>query len=42
MKLKHWVFLGLALMGALYLGHNYLSHGGVSGVKQGIGLGGYV
>lgn len=41
MKLKHWVFIGLVAVGALYLAHNYMSHGGVQGVKQGIGLGGF-
>lgn len=40
MKLKHWVFLGLVAIGALYLWHNYSSHGGVAGVKQGLGFGG--
>jgi hypothetical protein len=41
MKLKHWVFIGLVAVGALYLLHNYQSHGGVAGVKQGIGLSGF-
>lgn len=41
MKLKHWVVVGIFLVGALYLVHNYTSHGGVAGVKQGIGLGGF-
>jgi hypothetical protein len=41
MKLKHWVFIGLVAVGVLYLGHNYLSHGGTAGVKQGLGLGGF-
>ena len=38
MKLKHWVFLALVAVAVLFLLHNYQSHGGVSGVKQGIGL----
>ncbi len=41
MKLKHWVFVAIALVGAAFLAHNYMSHGGVSGIKQGIGLGNY-
>jgi len=39
-KLWHWVLLILALLGALYLFHNYRSHGGVAGVRQGLGFGG--
>lgn len=39
MKLKHWVFLALILVGGLFLWHNYSAHGGVAGVKSGIGLG---
>lgn len=38
MKLKHWVFFGIFLIGALYVWHTYSQHGGVSGIKQGIGL----
>jgi hypothetical protein len=41
MKLKHWVFIALVVVGGLYLVHNYMSHGGIAGVKQGIGLGGF-
>ena len=41
MKLIHWVFILLALMGLLFIVHNYMSHGGVAGVKQGIGLGNF-
>jgi hypothetical protein len=41
MKLKHWVFVILALAGGLYLLHNYTSHGGTAGVKQGLGLGNF-
>ena len=40
MKLKHWVFLALVIVGGLYLLHNYQMHGGVSGVKSGLGFGG--
>jgi hypothetical protein len=38
-KTRHWIFLILAVMGALYLLHNYMQHGGVMGVKSGLGLG---
>lgn len=40
MKLKHWVFLALVIVGALYVWHNYQGHGGVSGLKSGLGLSG--
>lgn len=40
MKLKHWVFLGLGAVGALFLLHLWLSHGGIPGLKQGTGFGG--
>lgn len=40
MKLKHWVFFGLVAIGALYLLHNYQGHGGIQGVKTGLGFGG--
>lgn len=40
MKLKHWVFVALILVGGLYVWHTYSQHGGVSGFKQGIGIGG--
>lgn len=39
MKVKHWLFLALILIGALYLFHNYSQHGGIAGVKSGLGLG---
>ena len=39
MKWKHVLFLGLALAGVLFLVHNYVSHGGTAGVRQGLGLG---
>lgn len=39
MKLKHWVFLALFAVGALYVWHTYSQHGGVAGFKQGIGIG---
>jgi hypothetical protein len=38
-KLKHWVFMALFLVGALFVWHNYSQHGGVAGVKSGIGIG---
>lgn len=40
MKIWHWLLLILAAVGAVYIWHNYRSHGGVSGVKQGLGFGG--
>lgn len=40
MKLVHWLVIGLVLVGGLYMWHNYTSHGGVQGVKSGLGLGG--
>jgi hypothetical protein len=39
MKLKHWVFFALIVVGALFLWHNYSQHGGIAGVKSGIGIG---
>ena len=39
MKLKHWVFLAFVVIGGLFVWHVYSGHGGVSGFKQGIGLG---
>ena len=41
MKVKHWIVLGVLLIGALFILHNFQSHGGVSGVKHGLGFGGY-
>ena len=40
MRAKHWFFVALILVGALFLFHNYISHGGTAGVKSGLGLGG--
>lgn len=40
MKAKHWFFVILILVGGLFLFHNYTSHGGTAGVRQGLGLGG--
>lgn len=39
MKMRTMVVLAFAAIGALYLFHNYRSHGGIMGVKQGIGIG---
>jgi hypothetical protein len=39
-KLKHWIFVTLVLVGALFLWHNYSQHGGVGGIKTGLGIGG--
>jgi hypothetical protein len=38
-KVKHWIFVILVIIAILFLVHNYMSHGGVAGVKSGIGLG---
>lgn len=38
MKLKSLVFLSIFAIGALYLWHNYAQHGGVAGLKSGVGL----
>jgi len=40
-KLKHWFGLALVGVGVLFLLHIYMSHGGVAGVKSGLGLGGH-
>jgi hypothetical protein len=37
-KLKHLVFIAIFAIGALYLWHNYSSHGGTAGLKAGLGL----
>lgn len=43
MKVWHWLFLILVVVGALYLFHNWQGHGGINGVKSGLGFsnGGY-
>jgi hypothetical protein len=38
MKVKHWIFLLLVVVGGLYILHNYTSHGGTTGLKSGLGL----
>jgi len=38
-KLKHWVGLAFMVVGALFVLHLFMSHGGVGGFKSGIGLG---
>lgn len=38
MKLKHWLIMGLVVIGGLYVGHVYFSHGGFMGFREGIGL----
>lgn len=40
MKIRHLLGLVLIIIAVLFLWHNYRSHGGVMGVKQGIGFGG--
>jgi hypothetical protein len=37
-KLRHWVFVAVFAVGALYIWHNYSAHGGIGGIKSGIGL----
>lgn len=37
-KLKHWLFVAFVIIGVLFLWHNYSQHGGVAGVKSGLGL----
>ena len=39
MKFKHLVFVALLIIGGLYVWHIYSGHGGVSGFKQGLGVG---
>jgi hypothetical protein len=41
MKLKHWVLVSLILVGGLYVWHTYSMHGGTSGFKAGLGIGGH-
>ena len=38
MKLRHLVFLLVFAVGALYIWHNYSQHGGIMGLKSGVGL----
>ena len=38
MKLKSLVFLAIFAVGALYIWHNYSAHGGIAGLKSGVGL----
>lgn len=38
MKLKHWLLVFFLVVGALYVLHNYQMHGGVSGLKSGLGF----
>jgi hypothetical protein len=40
-KLKHWIFIALVLVGGLYIWHNYSQHGGTAGLKSGLGIGGH-
>lgn len=39
MKLRHIVYLGLLVMGALFALHLARQHGGMAGVKQQFGIG---
>lgn len=38
MKTKHWVITGFILIGVLFVWHNYQQHGGVSGLRSGLGI----
>jgi hypothetical protein len=40
-KTWHWVVLILALIGGVYVFHNFQSHGGFSGVRQSLGMNTY-
>lgn len=40
MRLKHWVGLGFAVVGLLFLIHVFTAHQGQSAFLSGIGLGG--
>jgi hypothetical protein len=40
MAVKHWIFLILVIIAVLFLWHNYSSHGGTAGLKQGLGVNG--
>jgi hypothetical protein len=37
-KLRHILFLAVFALGALYIWHNYSAHGGIAGLKSGVGL----
>jgi hypothetical protein len=37
-NIKSIVFFAIFAIGALYLWHNYAAHGGIAGVKQGVGI----
>lgn len=39
MKATYLIWLALLIIGVLYVVHNYMSHGGVSGIRSGLGLG---
>lgn len=38
-KSWHILFAALGAVGLLYLVHTYMMHGGITGVKSGLGLG---
>jgi hypothetical protein len=38
-KLKSLVFFAIFAIGALYVWHTYSQHGGIAGLKSGVGLG---
>ena len=37
-KIRHLLFLAIFAIGALYIWHNYSQHGGIHGLKSGVGL----
>jgi hypothetical protein len=37
-KLKHWVAVSFIIIGAAFVLHLVMSHGGVRGFKSGVGL----
>lgn len=39
MKVKHWIMIIFCVVGLLYVAHILTAHGGVSGLKSGLGMG---
>lgn len=39
MKTKHWILIIFAVIGLLYVAHIMSAHGGVAGLKTGLGIG---
>ncbi len=40
MKIRHLLVIAVVLVVVLFGAHIYMSHGGVNGLKQGLGFGG--